>query len=391
MSGHLVVVGTGPAGIRAVEAARAAGHTGPVTVLGAEPHTPYDRPPLSKTVLGQDTDGQLPALREDEALAALGAQIRGGAAATGLDPAGRTVATTAGPVTYDALVIATGARARTLDGFTPAAGALTLRGYDDALALRAMLATARQLVVLGSGFIGSEVASAARDRGIAVTIVEADPAPLARVAGPAAGAALTAVHTGAGVPVRCGVRAVAPVLTAGRVGAVGLADGTELPADAVFVGVGAVPETGWLTAGDGAALELDPTGAITVDTALATSAPGVFAAGDAATVDGAPGGHWTAAVEQGRVAGTNAARLLAGGAEAPERFGGVPFAWSTWHGRRIQLIGDTTRGREVDDGEGLITRMVGDKVVGAIGIDRPREIIKIRRQLARDTAPAPAR
>src|SRR5699024_10545360 len=101
MSGHLVVVGTGPAGIRAVEAARAAGHTGPVTVLGAEPHTPYDRPPLSKTVLGQNTDGQLPALREAEALAALGAQIRGGAAATGLDPAGRTVATTAGPVAYD--------------------------------------------------------------------------------------------------------------------------------------------------------------------------------------------------------------------------------------------------------------------------------------------------
>lgn len=387
MSGHLVVLGTGPAGIRAVEAARAAGHTGPVTVLGAEPHTPYDRPPLSKTVLGEATDGQLPALREAEALTALDAQIRGGAAATGLDPAGRTVATTAGPVAYDALVIATGARARTVDGFTPDSGSLTLRGYDDALALRAMLDTARELVVLGSGFIGSEVASAARDRGIAVTIVEADPAPLARVAGPAAGAALTAVHTGAGVPVRCGVRAVAPVLTDGRVGAVGLADGTELPADAVFVGVGAVPETGWL----GAALDLAPTGAITVDTALATSAPGVFAAGDAATVDGAPGGHWTAAVEQGRVAGTNAARLLAGGDEAPDLFGGVPFAWSTWHGRRIQVIGDTTDGREVDDGEGLITRMVGDRVVGAIGIDRPREVITIRRELARAAAPAPAR
>lgn len=387
MSGHLVVVGTGPAGIRAVEAARAAGHTGPVTVLGAEPHTPYDRPPLSKTVLGADADGALPALREAEALAALGADIRGGAAATGLDPAARTVATTAGPVTYDALVIATGARARGLAGFTPATGALTLRGYDDALALRTMLDTARRLVVLGSGFIGSEVASAARERGIAVTIVEADRAPLARIAGPAAGAALTAVHTGAGVPVRCSARAVRPVLDGDRVAAVALADGTELPADAVFVGIGAVPATGWLTGGDTAALDLTDTGAIAVDTALATSTPGVFAAGDAAAVDGAAGGHWTSAVEQGRVAGTNAARLLAGGDDAPERFAGVPFAWSTWHGKRIQLIGETTHGREVDDGRGLITRMVGDRVIGAIGIDRPREIIRVRRELARAAAP----
>lgn len=388
MGGHLVIVGTGPAGVRAAEAARAAGHTGPVTVLGAEPHAPYDRPPLPKDVLDPGTEPALPRLREPAALAELGADFRLGVRATGLDPAARTVVTDHGPVAYDALVVASGARAAAVPGFGPATGALSLRGYDDALAVREALGRARELVVLGGGFIGAEIASAARARGIAVTIVEADPVPLSRALGPVAAARLTDLHTAAGVTVLTGTRARAAVPGPGGIAGVRLDGGREIAADTVVVAVGARPDTDWLIGPVGPVIALDPTsGAVVADRSGAASHPGVFAAGDAATIAWAPGGHWTAAVEQGRIAGINAARLLAGTGAEPERFTQVPFAWSTWHGRRIQLIGDNTAGDEQCDGAGLITRVRGGQVVGAVGIDRPADIVKIRRALRQAATP----
>ncbi|MFJ9390031.1 NAD(P)/FAD-dependent oxidoreductase [Nocardioides sp. NPDC101246] len=369
----LLVVGAGLAGLRAVEGARQAGWSGPITMVGDEPHPPYDRPPLSKAALSSEEEPGVPVLRSSEVLEELRVQHLSGVKAHGLDTERRTVATSAGDLGYDALVIATGSTATTLPGLTALPNMHVLRRYDDALALRDSLARARHVVIVGAGFIGSEIASAARARDVEVTVVEASSRPLERAVGPLAAARLMQLHADAGVRLLTRTT-VSGVRTSDRgVEKVELSTGETLAADAVVLGIGARPATAWL-AGSGVALD-DRTGGVLCDRRLATGAPGVWAAGDVACVDGERSEHWTAAGEQGRVAGANAAG-------ADEVFASVPFAWSTWHGRRIQVVGETTAAEEEEREDGFILYRRDGSEVGAVGIDSPGPIARLRRALA---------
>ncbi|OIJ27646.1 NAD(P)/FAD-dependent oxidoreductase [Nocardioides luteus] len=370
---HLLIVGAGLAGLRAVEGARAAGWAGPITIVGDEPHPPYDRPPLSKAALSGEEQPAVPVLRSSEVIEELRVQHLAGVRVHGLDTERRTVATSAGQLGYDALVIATGSTATTLPGLTGLLGVHVLRRYDDALGVRDSLARSRRVMIVGAGFIGSEIASAARARGIEVTVLEASSRPLERAVGPRAAGRLMELHAQAGVRLLTRTT-VSGVRTSDRgVDAVELSTGETLTADAVILGIGARPATAWLA---GSNVALDPrSGGVLCDHGLATSAPGVWAAGDVACVDGERSEHWTAAGEQGRVAGANAAG-------ATELFTSVPFAWSTWHGHRIQVVGETTAADEEEHEAGFIVYRRGGSEVGAVGIDKPGPIARLRRSLA---------
>lgn len=369
---HLLVVGAGLAGIRAVEGARAAGWAGPVTVIGDEPHAPYDRPPLSKAVLSAENLPAVPTLRSSEVLETLQVRHLAGVRAEALDTERRTVTTTAGELGYDALVIATGSAATTLPELSGVRGVHVLRRYDDALAVREALTRSREVVIVGAGFIGSEIASAARARGIDVTLVEAGTRPLERAVGAGAAARLMQLHTDAGVRLLTSTTVSGIRPTDLGVDKVELSSGETLAADAVVLGIGARPATAWLR---DSGVALDPrTGGVLCDSRLATSAPDVWSAGDIACVDGVRSEHWTAAGEQGRVAGANAAGTA-------EVFASVPFAWSTWHGHRIQVVGETTAADEEDHGDGFVLYRRDGNAVGAVGIDSPGPIARLRRAL----------
>ncbi|MFG1613305.1 NAD(P)/FAD-dependent oxidoreductase [Nonomuraea wenchangensis] len=383
MSGRrLVVVGASLAGLRAVEAARKSGFDGSVVLIGAEPHLPYDRPPLSKAFL----DGAgLPAFRTEEVLRdELGVRLVLGAPATALDTAARVVTAGEREFGYDALVIATGAAARTLPGTGGLTGVHTLRTRDDALAVRSALDDGARTVVVGAGFIGSEVASAARKRGLDVTIVEALPTPLVRAVGETMGRACGALHARNGTDLRCGT-GVAAVEGDGRVERVRLTDGTVLPADLVVAGIGAVPATGWLA---GAGLSLDD--GVVCDETLFTGAPGVYAAGDVARWHNPAFGrhmrleHWTSAAEQGATAARNA--LDPANAKP---YSTVPYFWSDWYDSRIQFVGvPATEEVRVVDGDPGGDRFValyreGDRLAGALTLNGQTQIMKYRALIMR--------
>lgn len=389
-SGRLVVVGASLAGLRAVEAARADGHAGPIVLVGAEEHVPYDRPPLSKAYLLADEVPDVRFREERQLREELGVELRLGTPATGLDADAREVLVGDRRVPYDALVIATGARARTLPGTDHLAGVRTLRTLDDAVAIRAAIEAGARTVVIGAGFIGSEVASGARKRGLPVTIVEALPTPLARAVGEEMGAALAQMHLAHGTQLRCGT-AVAALEGADHVTGVRLADGTVIPADLVVVGIGATPETGWL-AGSGVVLD----DGVVADENLATGLPGVFAAGDVVRWPNRFGAdqlgaglmrieHWTSAGEQGVRAARNA---LAAPAQR-RAFETVPYFWSDWYGAHIQFVG-VPAADEVRIVSGAVgaPRYValyrtGDRLTGALAVNRRPDIMRWRMQLGR--------
>ncbi|ELS52639.1 putative Oxidoreductase [Streptomyces viridochromogenes Tue57] len=228
----MVVVGAGMAGVQTAVALREQGFTGPVTLIGAEPHQPYDRPPLSKAVLLGKAEGSA----FDVDFEALGIELRLGREVLGVRPADRELDTEAGPVPYDVLVIATGAEPIRLPGAEGVPGVHLLRTLDDAERLRPVLARQHDIVVVGAGWIGAEFATAAREAGCAVTVVEAADRPLAGALPAEVAAPMTAWYEGSGAVLRTHARVerVEP-------GAVILDDGSRLPAGAVVVGIGARP------------------------------------------------------------------------------------------------------------------------------------------------------
>lgn len=394
MNAGLVVVGASLAGLRAVEASRDAGYTGPITLIGAEEHLPYDRPPLSKAYLQRtvadalpDHPGFHPADHFDE----LGVETVLGRPATALDTSRRAVRVGTGrdarEVAYDALVLATGSAPRRLPGQDELDGVYCLRTLDDALAIRAALESGARVVVVGAGFIGAEIASAAHARGLAPVVLGASATPLARAVGPEMGAALGGLHTSNGVDLRLGVP-VAALEGNGHVERVRLADGSAVDADVVVVGIGTVAATGWLS---DSGLRLDD--GVVCDATLFTGAPGVFAAGDVARWDNpvfdAPMRleHWTSAAEQGAVAARNA---LDPDHAVP--YATVPYLWSDQYGHRIQFVGRPDADEVVvvegdaHGGERFVALYrAGDRLVGALALDGQGEIMKYRGQILRRT------
>ncbi|MCX2948812.1 NAD(P)/FAD-dependent oxidoreductase [Lentzea sp. NEAU-D7] len=379
----LVVVGASLAGLRAVEAARKAGFTSRITLIGDEPRLPYDRPPLSKQMLAPDGPTDPVTFRGRAEFDELGVELLLGTPATGLDPDAKVVHAGGAEVPYDALVIATGAAACGLPGTEGLAGVHVLRTLDDARAVRRALDEGARTVVVGAGFIGSEVASAARKRGLPATVVEALPAPLVRSVGRELGAALSSLHTRNGTVLRCG-QAVAAVEGADRIEGVRLTDGTVIGADLVVVGIGAMPRTEWLA---GSGLPVDD--GVVCDEFLGAGAPGVYAAGDVARwhnvlfdrsmrVE-----HWSAAAEQGARAARNAV--------APEDlrpYSTVPYFWSDWYGSRIQFAGVAAEdGVEIVSGDPAGDHFValyreGDRLTGVLTLNGQRHVMKYRRLIA---------
>ncbi|WP_257016322.1 NAD(P)/FAD-dependent oxidoreductase [Rhodococcus sp. ACS1] len=364
----LIVVGASLAGLRAVEAARREGWGGPITLLGAEPVLPYDRPPLSKAVLADGAPVEFKPFRtEAELVTDLGVTLALGERATGLDLDRSVITTNQRTLAYSRLVIATGSSPIPLPGVKFSDRILSLRTWHDAVALRRRLNQGGRLAVVGAGFIGAEIASAAVKRGLEVTLLEAAEAPLVPALGTAVARALAGVHAANGVTLATGVRVAAITESGGSVD-IDLADGSRLTADTVVVGVGSRPQTGWL---EGSGLTLD--NGVVCDATL-SAAPNVYAAGDVARWPNALFGdelmrleHWTSAAEQGIWAGCNAAR------ETAESFQTVPYFWSDWYGNRIQFLG--TRSDDVEiigSGDKFVALYSsGPKLVGVLGLNSP--------------------
>ena len=207
MLNQVVVVGASLAGLRAVETLRSGGYEGGLTVIGAERHMPYDRPPLSKRLLSGEWEPDRIALRKPDDVGSLDAEWRTGVSAVGLDTQARRVALSDGSsVAYDGLIMATGATARRLPDQDQHGHVVELRTLDDALTPRnRIIDGAKRVVVIGAGFIGLEVAATAHQLGNEVLVLEGGPAPLMRALGSEMGAAVAAVHGDRGVEIRCNV------------------------------------------------------------------------------------------------------------------------------------------------------------------------------------------
>jgi len=382
----VAVVGASLAGLRAVETLRHDGFDGRVVLVGVEPELPYDRPPLSKDFLAGDAQPEQLALRKlpyDD----LELDLRLGTRAEAVDLADRTLALDSGEVlAFDGLVIATGSAPRTLPGTPDLPGIFVLRTLADALAIRDALSGSPKVVVVGAGFIGSEVAATCRGRGLDVTVLEALPAPLVRGLGVELGTVCGELHRDHGVDLRLGV-GVAGFEGHERVERVRLDDGSAIDADVVVVGVGVVPVTDWL---EGSGLTID-NGVVCDATLLA--APGVVCAGDVTRwpnllFDGELMRleHWTNATEQGVAA---ARRLLYGDGAAPEVFAPVPLVWSDQYDRKIQTVGSFRGDDETVVVHGSLAERRftalfgrGGRLVGALGFSMPAKVMQYRRMIA---------
>lgn len=333
---RIAIVGASLGGLRTAQGLRGRGkYQGELTLIGAEPHYPYDRPPLSKQVLAGQWGPERTLLDAPDTVDKLDLDLRLGTRAESLDLEAREVALSdGGRVPFDSLVIATGAAPRTLPNTPDLAGIHTLRTIDDSMRIRAELANGPRVAVVGAGFIGAEVAAVARGAGLEVTLIEALPAPLANAVGAEVGEACTALHRGHGVEVRCDTL-VAGFEGSERVERVLLADGSAIDADLVVVGIGVAPETGWL---EGSGLELRD--GVVCD-ATCAAAPGVYAVGDVARwynpifEEEMRVEHWTNVVHQSRQVARN---LLAEPGEG-RAFASVPYVWSDQYDASIQSLG----------------------------------------------------
>jgi NADPH-dependent 2,4-dienoyl-CoA reductase/sulfur reductase-like enzyme len=332
MPRQVVIVGASAAGLTTAEALRRRGYDGTLTLIGNEPHPPYDRPPLSKQILAGTWEPEKVMLRNEQALDDLNAELLLGRAAVGLDAADRRVRLAdGGTVGYDALVIATGVIPRSLPG-AGLAGVHLLRTLDDALTLRTHLLARPKVAVIGAGFLGAEVAAVTRQMGLEVTVVDPLPAPMYRQFGERIGGLIAEMHRDHGVVMRCGVGISRLVDAAGRVVAVELTDGSVLDADLVVVAIGAAPATGWLADSGlplGNGIECDD---------RCQAAPGIYAAGDVASWHNPHFGtrmrleHRMNATEQGIAVAGN----LLGDDKA---FAPVPYFWTDQYDAKIQAYG----------------------------------------------------
>lgn len=374
MADHVLVVGAGLGGLRTVERLRSAGHEGRISLIGAEEHDPYDRPPLSKQVLTGEWEPARATLRTREGLDELGVRAHLGRSAVGMGP-GEVELSDGSALHADAIVLATGLVARRLPGQPQEA--LTLRTLDDALVLREALAGASSLLVVGGGFIGAEVASAGRAGGLAVTVLEALPVVSERALGPELGALAGRLMSEAGVDLRCGV-SVAGFADGG----VRLAGGEEIAADVTVVGIGGSPRLAFVPGVDTTnGLACGPTGRV-------EGLDGVWAVGDvAAWADPGTGEHhrhehWTSAGDQAAVV----AHDILGLPPPPQA---VPYFWSDQFGTKIQLLGrpehaDTLlplHGEGLSGGpvKGTVAALLsGDRLVAVAGFSAARRVVRYR-------------
>jgi 3-phenylpropionate/trans-cinnamate dioxygenase ferredoxin reductase subunit len=362
---RVVVAGAGLAGLRTIEELRGRQYDGAITLVGAESRLPYDRPPLSKKLMiGALEDTTL----RDE-LASLDVEVRLGERATGV--ADGRLTTDRDTHSLDILVLATGATPVTLPG---EGRQHVLRTVDDALELRKLLAPGTSLAIVGAGWIGAELATAAVQLGCRVTVLEAGQVPVAAAVGPEVGAATIPWYAAAGVDLRLGqgVESVEP-------GGLALAGGEWLPADVIVTAIGVRPTVGWL---DGSGIELD--NGVAVDSQLRTSVPGVYAVGDCAAFWSGRYGrrlrfeHWDVALHAPTVVAAN----IMGGDEA---YDPVPYFWSEQFGRMVQYVGyHGAADRLVWRGDPAAQKwavawLAADRMVALLTVGLPRDLLQGRR------------
>ena len=385
---HIVVVGASLAGTRTVQGLRAAGHTGQITLIGAEAELPYDRPPLSKDLLRSswsETEVEQNRLLTWAELDELKIHLMLGTLATSLDTDDRTITLDDGStLSYDILVIATGAIARR-SPWQPPSGVFQLRTLSDSRAIAARLALREPVVVVGGGFIGTEIAAAAIEFGCPVTVVDPIAEPMARLVGPEIADLLVGLHHRNGAETRFGVgvtdiRGEAGALT------VELADGTELHASTAVVGIGSVPSTEWL---ESSGLTLD-NGVVTDIQLRAIGVDDVYAIGDVARWPHPDRGvdvraeHWTNASDQARFV-ANAITLDSSDTYIPS-----DYVWSDQYDWKVHSVGwrdpsgtSIVLGDLAIDGRVAVIHADADgNACGAVTVNWIRALNQVRRLLA---------
>lgn len=383
MSAPLVIIGAGQAAAQAVTSLKAEGYGKPIIVIGEEPYLPYQRPPLSKAYLGGEMSEDRLELKAPAFYADVGADMRLSTRVARILPVGKEVELSDGTrLTYGALLIATGTRARALP--VPGAelpGVFSIRSIDDVKHFRAAALAGARLVIIGGGYIGLETAAKAKTLGLDVTVVEGAPRLLARVACTTISDFARVLHEGHGVTILTGT-GVARILGTDGVTGVELADGRVLPADLVLSAVGAVPN-GEIAADAGLVME----NGIRVDEATRTSVPDIYAAGDVANFPSKLYGRRVRlesvqnAIDQAKAA----AKAISGGAVA---YDPVPWFWSDQYDVKLQIAGlldghDRTECEgDVAAGRFCVRYFAGDRLVAVASVNDPKSHMLARKALA---------
>lgn len=387
---RIVIVGAGLGGLRTAESLRANGYTGSIVIVGDEKYRAYNRPPLSKEALKSGIAPEDLYFREKESIADVEWLL--GEPATQVDLAGRVVTLANGQqLTFDGLVIATGIRSRLLPIPGPTKGLYTLRTITDAQEIKAAIKPGHNLVIIGSGFIGCEVAATATALGAKVHVVSLDQEPMIRPLGVELGAAMRRRHEAHGVVFHLG-RTVAQFDGTDHITGVTLDNGEVIPTDVVIEAIGSVTNTEWLSGND-----LDLTDGVLVDSnmqVIGTDAPAV-AVGDIARHPNSRYAdnhlrieHWNMPTETGKRAGATLAALLAGQPIPAQEFNALPSFWSDQYDYQIQSYGVpglATQSVVVSgdvDGPCIVEyRDDADQVIGVVGIDTIKELMPYRKQL----------
>jgi 3-phenylpropionate/trans-cinnamate dioxygenase ferredoxin reductase subunit len=386
---QIVVVGAGQAGASLVARLRALGHTGPLTLVGAEPHPPYQRPPLSKAYLKGELSRDRLLLRPESFYAAENIALVTGTPATAIDRAAHTVTLSNGrTLPYDLLALTTGARPRRL----PAAiggdlpGVLAMRDLADADTLGATLARGTRALVVGGGYICLEAAAVLRDKGLDVTLIEQAPRILARVAAPATADYIRALHAAHGVDIR-EAATLARLTGETRVTGADLADGTRIPADLVLVGIGIAPDTALAEA---AGLALD--NGIATDASGRTSDPANFHAGDCASF---PHGATRLRLESVPNAIDHAEATAAAMLGDPAGYAPRPWFWSDQYDVKLQIAGlntgyDRTLTRPgARPGSQSVWYWQGPRLLSVDAMNVPRAYMTAKRWIEAGVSPDP--
>ena len=392
MTESVVIVGGGQAGFQVAASLRAGGYAGAVRLIGTEPHPPYQRPPLSKALLLGKMERERLLFRQPAFYEAQAIELRLGETVTGLDRAARSVTVTNGEaVPYETLVLATGTRVRPLPvPGAELAGVVYLRTLDESEDLARRIAAAERVAVIGGGFIGLEVAAAARMLGKPVTVLEAAERLMGRVVAPVISTFYADLHRGRGVELVLDARIARLEGEGGRVRAVAMADGTRHAADLVVVGIGVLPNVE-LAIAAGLACE----NGIAVDAHGRTSDPAIFAAGECTRHPNRFAGGWARlesvqnAVDQGKAV---AAAILG----RPVPYDEVPWFWSDQYEVKLQMVGISTghdqqvlRGSPAS-GQFSVCYFHGGRLQAIDSVNRPGDHMTGRKLLTAGTALTPA-